>query len=448
MSGIAPMSTWHKPLGRLALAALLMLLAACASRAKPDLTRLYAREAANNDAAPVILIPGLMGTTLVDAEGNEVWPGSLAKLAFSDHRWLTDDLDGDVAPLRPGALVRELGGVDIYGALTNVLEGPGGYRLGKPGVPPAANARRQYYPLVYDWRQPNIVAVRALHRLIEQIRRDYGDPRLRVDIVAHSNGGLIANYYLRFGPTDVLDQASPRIWSEGELRVQRVALLGTPNLGTVTSLRRLMEGMRVGVRDIPPEVVASFATPIETLPHPDVPVVFNPDGMPVALDLFEPALWQDNQWSVFNPTVAARVAAAQPDEPQALARLQARFVTQLRRAKAFQRALSQPLPRRALRMAAFGGDCEPTPAGAVLQQHDGRAELAFREADIRHPQPGVDYLDLLEAPGDGLVTRDSQDARPLGFVPLRQSVFLCEGHALTVANPYFQNNLLNFLLRD
>jgi|GEM_PF-6814060 len=34
--------------------------------------------------------------------------------------------------------------------------------------------------------------VRGLHELIERIRADYGDPRLQVDILSHSNGGLLA----------------------------------------------------------------------------------------------------------------------------------------------------------------------------------------------------------------------------------------------------------------
>ena len=80
------------------------------------------------------------------------------------------------------------------------------------GVPgePVGSERRRYYVLLYDWRKDNIVAVRKLHALIEQIRVDYGDPNLRVDIIAHSNGGLIANYYLRYGPRDVLDDAAVR----------------------------------------------------------------------------------------------------------------------------------------------------------------------------------------------------------------------------------------------
>ena len=75
---------------------------------------------------------------------------------------------------------------------------------GQPGQPVGTRQRR-YYIFPYDWRQDNVVIARKLDALIEQLRRDYGDPQLKVDLVAHSMGGLIARYYLQYGTTDVLD---------------------------------------------------------------------------------------------------------------------------------------------------------------------------------------------------------------------------------------------------
>jgi hypothetical protein len=72
--------------------------------------------------------------------------------------------------------------------------------------------------------------------------------------------------------------------------------------------------------------------------------------------------------------------------------------------------------------------------------------LAFEPGEIDAPAEGVDYEGLMRAAGDGLVTRESQDAGAHGFVPLRQTFFLCENHGRLLANRYFQNNLLNFLL--
>ncbi len=432
---------------------LIALLAGCASTRGPDLAALYARAATSPTQPPVVVIPGLMGSTLVDARsGEELWPGPLHALAFSDYARLArigpewESGDG----VRAGEVIREIGGVDIYGELLTTLEQAGRFREGRPGVATTPDDRRRYYLLAYDWRQPNIVAVRELHALIDQIRRDYGDPRLRVDIIAHSNGGLIANYYLRYGPRDVLEDADPQPWDEGRLRVRRLAMLGTPNLGAVASLRRLLEGFRFNVRTVPVEALATFPTVFETLPHPLTRVVYDAAGQPIALDLYDPTIWRDNRWSVFSPEVEARIAETFGDGDDAravLAVLRDDFSRHLRRAKRFNDALARPFPRGGLRIAAFGGDCEPTLAGAVLEVEGDRAVLAFRPQDVREPQAGVEYTMLMDAAGDGLVPRTSQDAADFGFVPIDQSFFLCENHGRLMANRAFQNNLLNYLLR-
>lgn len=442
----------NRPAGVLALLLLaLLLLGGCASTRGPDLAALYAGAAAAPAPPPVIVIPGLMGSTLVDARnGQQLWPGTLRDLAFNDYArlarigpsWEGDDF------IRPGSLIRRLGGIDIYGALLDTLEHAGRFTEGRPGEPVLGPDRRRYYTLAYDWRQPNIVAVRQLHALIDQIRRDHGDPTLRVDLIAHSNGGLIVNYYLRYGPYDVLEQTNPPFWTEGRQRVRRVAMLGTPNLGTVASLRRLQTGFRFNLRTVPVEALATFPTVFETLPHPFTTSIHDRYGQPLAIDLFDPTIWRDNRWSVFSPEIEARVHQRfGTDGSVVLAVLQDEFSRHLRRARQFNEALARPFPRAGVQIAAFGGDCGPTLAGAVLEVVDDRALLAFRPQDIRSPQPGVNYAALLEAPGDGLVTRASQDAADFGFVPIRQSFFLCENHVRLLANRFFQNNLLNFLLR-
>ena len=71
---------WLAPL--LALA----LLSACGSTPeRPDLARLYESQTQNDRQPPVVLIHGLMGSTLVDKSGREYWPGGLGTLAFSDY---------------------------------------------------------------------------------------------------------------------------------------------------------------------------------------------------------------------------------------------------------------------------------------------------------------------------------------------------------------------------
>ncbi|MEO6104096.1 MAG: hypothetical protein ABIP44_10715, partial [Pseudoxanthomonas sp.] len=450
---------------------LVLLLTGCASH--PDLQRLYENVADDPHQPPVIVLHGLAGSTLVDAKtGKQFWPGGLSTLAFSNYRDLAQmsSANREGEGLVPGDLTYGVGGVDFYADLLHSLETVGRFERGTPGTP-VGNQRRRYYVFVYDWRKDNLVAVRKLDAMIEQIRLDYGNPTLKVDLIAHSNGGLIANYFLRYGPNDVLTGNGPfKTWDEGDKHIRRLIMLGTPGLGAVSSLERLIYGMRVGFGTVPVEVMATFATPYQALPHPLTKPVLDTRGAPVAINIYDPAVWQREGWGVYSPEVMARVRDAMSDPAsgeRALASLHASFDAKLRRAERWQWALTAPLPPNNIEIAAFGGDCEATPGHAVMiEGSQGQSRLVFRANQVtsghenanygRGIKATIDYARLLSEPGDGLVTRSSQMAkRPLDVppgdnrfhpLPVAQRFFLCESHGRLTHNPYFQNNLLYFLL--
>ena len=183
--------------------AVLAALAACTNvTARPDLARLYRVGTENADITPVILIPGLFGSKLRDrTTGVEMWPGSWRDVLWGDYRDLALAFDPATLQVRPDNLeafdiAEQVLGHDIYRPIIDTLRDIGGYVRGVPGTP-ARQGERRYYIFAYDWRQDNVEHARGLERLIDTIRRDYGDRDLRVDIVAHSMGGLIARYYLR-----------------------------------------------------------------------------------------------------------------------------------------------------------------------------------------------------------------------------------------------------------
>ena len=434
----------------------LCLLTACVSVSqKPDLALLYRSSHLNDNASPIIIIPGLMGTTLVNAKGEEVWPKSASNLAFSRFDELAADLEND--GIVPGRLFDSLAGIDFYGTLLETLEQVGRYEKSQAGspVPALMKNKRRYYVFLYDWRKSNFEAVQGLHALIEQVRQDYRDPALKVDIIAHSNGGLISRYYLQYGPQTAANRANPTPWTEGESRIRRIAMLGTPNLGSVVSVSRLYQGFRIGVRPIPPQILSYFATPFEALPSPKAMAFIDSNGTPIELDIYNPELWQRNGWSIFNTEVRAEVRKNAQDPDKTLAQLDARFAANLQQAKHFQQALARPQALSSTEIALFGGDCKLTGARALVENEGNRQVLAFEEDQIRAKKKNTDYKQWLMAPGDGLVTRESQLARASNLYlnakldrdlfPIAQTTFFCETHELLTANPYFQNNLLYFL---
>lgn len=452
-------------LGRRALAvALLGLAMAGCTGAQPDLKRLYALQSNPVDQPPVILVPGALGSRLSDADsGREIWPGPLWKLAFGDYSELALEIDPDTLEPHTGNLVvsgltDRAAGRDFYAAILRVLEDIGGYHPAEAGTPPAPG-KKHYYVLPYDWRQDNLQTVRELDAFIEQVRRDHGDPSLKVDIVAHSMGGLIARYYGRYGTQDVLDDNDFPVSNRGAERMRRVVLLGTPNLGAVEAVRVLKEGSRVGLDRIRPEIVATFPSTYQVLPHPLNTWLVTPDGDAIDRDVFSAYFWQRFQMSVFDPEVRARIIAAAPTDEAAARELEvlaAYFEKRIERARRFVWSLTVPEPDPAVRFIVFGGDCSLTPARILVEEWKGHSELRFDPAEVRTKRAGVDYDRLMLEPGDGVVTKASLLARQALdptvarhryiYFPLDYAFFLCVDHDQLTTNIHFQDNLLHVLL--
>lgn len=436
--------------------ALLALWACAGPGVRPDLKRLYAVSTAAPSQPPVVLVHGVLGARLRDrVSGREVWPGSLLRLAFSDFNDLALPINGGADTLEPSGLFDAAAGRDFYGAIVRTLIEAGGYAQGQVGVDPGTQ-RKRIYLFLYDWRQDNVASAAALDACIDAIRRDHHDPDLKVDLIAHSNGGLVARYFLRYGARDVLGGNEFLPDHAGAAKVRRLILLGTPNFGSVRALMGLIEGVPVGFGRVPPEVLASFPSSFQLFPHALNDWLLSARGEPIERDLYDIGLWRRFEWGIFDPAVRARIASERADAPAYLAALEARMAASLERARRFTWSLSVDEGEPPVRPVLLGGDCTLTPARLVVEEHAGDSVLRLMPRDIRAPLPGVDYDRLMLEPGDGAVTkasllaRDSLDpARPRhrwSHFDIDYAFFLCEAHDRLTGNPSFQDNLLQALL--
>lgn len=185
----------------------------------------------------VVVVPGIMGSELMDQSGKVRWGLKPSVLA---HAWLTNELgilqvtDDDMAGggrLRPTRLLRVpgympfLGGLEPYtGLLRRVAE--------------TAADSRAVTEFPYDWRlsieynAPLLVRRCEEHleswRAVVQAERK-GDPTdVRLVVVAHSMGGLITRYATqKLGLSELLRQ---------------VITLGTPFYGAVKGVQMLATG--------------------------------------------------------------------------------------------------------------------------------------------------------------------------------------------------------------
>lgn len=432
-----------QPILNLALMLLLILTLHGCGSISPDLHQIY-RSAEQGKHPPVILIHGAFGARLCNASGQEEWPGSVSKLLFGSYANLA--LDAAV-PLYPCGITDSVAGFDYYATIEKTILTAGGYIAKQPGEKVTV-AKRYYYRFEYDWRQDLQQTADELDNFVEQIRLEHADPTLQVDIVAHSMGGLVTRYWLRYGAQDVLNDNEFPINNNGLQKARKVILLGTPNFGSVSALQQLLNGAPVGINQIPAYVLQTFPSGYQLLPHPLRNAVLSGKGQTLPRDIFDIEIWRALHWGPFS----GEHTPASTYHTTATARLH-RY---LERARRFVWSLSVQNPNPAEKLIVFGGDCHQTPARILIEDIGDDSFVRLWPHQLAAPIAGIDYKALMLEPGDGAVTKQSllaktvldplQSRHKYSFFPLHYAVMICEQHSRLPGNITFQDNLLHILL--
>lgn len=416
--------------------------------------------------APIIIIPGLTGSQLVNKNtGETVW--------FKTSRSKDDDLRLPISPtlsrntdsLVPGDIIRELKiikllpEIEIYERLINALQERGGYKEGDWDAPGPDGGTDTFYVFPYDWRQDNVRNAQKLIRDIGELKTKLGKPDLKFNVIAHSMGGLIARYAAMYGDADLSPRPKPT-WA-GAKDLDKIFLLGTPNEGSVSTISALMNGFSYFggginlpfIRDIDQFDVFTLPSSFQLLPFDDTLIVYNDRLERIKLDPYNPRTWEEYDWAIWDsPGFKKKMSATE----QANAR---RFFTVvLGRAELFQRALSANTSAKVpVSFYLMGADCKPTLNAMIVRQDlkKGKWIAQFDAGSFTNSDgekiTSEQLKPLLYSVGDGVVTKRSLEAETLestgreNVLPVVSDVFQCEGHNKLVTNSDIQDRLLMLL---
>jgi pimeloyl-ACP methyl ester carboxylesterase len=193
-------------------------------------------------ANPVIFIHGVAGSQLVDGPpgGDELWLGNLPSILQPGfRRRLNLYPNGDPTPspnIKAVDVLRRPFGKQIYGPLLDFLTTTGGYvEYQLNGNPDTCNhpencdtsqVNANLFEFVYDWRQDLGSTAQKLKCFVECVGQLH--PGTKVNILAHSMGGVLSRRYILDNPTDH--------------NVNRLITIGTPFLGAPKLLYAMESG--------------------------------------------------------------------------------------------------------------------------------------------------------------------------------------------------------------
>ncbi|HEY0371779.1 MAG TPA: hypothetical protein VGD79_07240 [Thermoanaerobaculia bacterium] len=329
------------------LAALLvvtLLALGCASAPPPPAPAIH------GDRPAVVLVPGMTGSRLCDADGKLLWGDSMRLLRpWDGGARLALPLDGSRDDIRPCGPIREMRVAqwrkDIYGGLIDFLQRNG----------------ENVYVFDYDWRRDNIEAARQLVAMLEKI----GNPR--VQLICQSNGGYICRYAARFGDVSLDDAERGLRRPPAGVTIEQLILVGTTNGGSMRILREFNRG-----RQYIPVVGRRFRREVFfTYPalYQDLPAYRRDLFVDADVDVFDAASWRKYNWSIYERSTPS-------DE-------QERFlVDQLSYARRMHNLLHRtddaPLPRyHSIQSVDF-----PTPTRARLERDGNRWRTIFLDEDF------------------------------------------------------------------
>ena len=421
------------------------------------------------DDNPIIIIPGIIGSRLVDVKKDKILWGSLRlkQVLFSSER------EGLALPIDKLPLEKnrdniiskgiidkydfpvEIAEFTVYRELLDLFEKVG-YKLGDIRNPQPGD---NLYIFDYDWRRDNVENARQLAERIEHIKKITNKPNGKFNLVCHSMGGLIGRYYMRYGGKDVLDQyPNFKVTYESARNIKKLILIGVPNLGSMPVFKFLHEGLDLAIIRYPPYILFTMPSMYQLLPSRHISSFIDENGNEVNADLYNINDWNKFGWSIYSEKMIMftktyykfKFRDSWEKEFKKFEEQRDKFVeTALKRAHHFQESLNfRPNWKPTCETILFGGDTEWTLTKAILKKDtDNKWQTSFWDPRLK---------EKMLIPGDSMITRESMLGVTSAGITRRGwldspmdisfSLFVARRHENIHKDATFQDNLIHILL--
>jgi pimeloyl-ACP methyl ester carboxylesterase len=457
----------------------LILLSACGSDDVPNLGGLYTDLAKEEDPNrnPVIVIPGVLGSTLVESDTGKMAWGEIGRGLENPKK--AEEIRRIALPMQEGKTLQELRDnviaghalesikLTIYGVTVEINTysdilgslGVGGFRNEGQGKSKTIDYGDRHYTsfqFAYDWRRDLVETAKQLHEYIlekrtyvqKEIAERYGieNKDVKFNIIAHSMGGLVTRYYLRYGTADLPDDGSlpPLTW-DGSRYIEQVVLIATPNGGSIDSFRHLVKGTHLapGLPSFDAAILGTMPAIYQLLPRArHGHLISGSDTNQEYLDPHDPELWIQMGWGLANPDRDSTLQILLPEIKDRETRLQIAFDhlrKSLMRARSFANALDVPArPPQGLSLNLIVGDAVDTTSVIKVNTQNGELET------------------YKKGPGDGKVLRSSalmdervgsgKKGRLISPIHWASVLFLFSDHLGLTKDPVFTDNILYTML--
>ncbi len=364
-----------------------------------------AHAATKSKSTKVIFVPGYYGSRIaesVDDRGRvrgEVFL-TLSNLLFGSTKLkLKPSLDSKPSLVSSGILdsvsvIPWLYSIDAYGDTVERIQ----VEARKYNI----DASKDLFIFDYDWRlDPVSILKRFDDKLVEwKLTQEEHD----IYIVAHSMGGWLLSYWLRYGsqvPTDAIED-----WS-GLNRVKRVMFVAVPFRGTLSVFRNSFWGAPGIPSDsfLGSNIISSF--PSTYYLTPNEADFYSSNGERTRMNLKNPADWIENRWG------ALQEQGMSDEEERAATAFVEHHVKQ---SAAFQDKIHAPLNSDSVQSLGFSDRLIQIYVGQGYPTNELGLEIsgqpkrfAFTEKQIRKATKPASRVNTL-VDGDETVSTDSAQA--------------------------------------